>query len=150
MAPSACPEKIAEFEERKAQEKIQNHRKPRPKKSSNRVPLAEIDKQLQHLLLDIEGGNSFQNASFSSSMTTAKTPTDATKPGKTQYMLLDTESDSDKDNLNEAIICNQNGLSGAETVIDLLSPSPPIRARKLSKCKQGNNGQRIDVIDLSD
>lgn len=140
-----------EFEERKPQEKKQNHRKPRPKKSNNRTPLAEIDKQLQHLLLDIDArGNSFQNASFSSGKTTSKTQTDATKAAKTQYMLLDTESESDNDNHNEAIICHQNGRSGTETVIDLLSPSPPIRARKASKCQQGNNGQQIDVIDLSD
>ena len=118
-----------EFEGRKPQEKKQNHRKPRPKKSNNRTPLAEIDKQLQNLLLDIEsGGNSFQNVSFSSSMTPSKTQTDATKAAKTQYMLLDTESESDNDNHNEAIICHQNGRCGAEIVIDLLSPSPPIRA----------------------
>lgn len=139
-----------EFEERKPQEKKQDHRKPRPQKSKNRTPLAEIDKQLQNLLLDIEaGGNSFQNASFSSSMTTSKIQTDATKAAKTQYMLLDTESESDNDNHNEAMICHQNGQSGTE-VIDLLSPSPPMRGRKVSKWQQGNNDQQIDVIDLSD
>ncbi|RVW27064.1 Flap endonuclease GEN-like 2 [Vitis vinifera] len=65
LVKSACPEKIVEFEGRKPQEKKQNHRKPRPKKSNNRTPLAEIDKQLQNLLLDIEsGGNSFQMFHF--------------------------------------------------------------------------------------
>lgn len=150
MVSSACPEKIAEFEERKSQEKKQNRRKPRPKKSNGRTALAEIDKQLQNLLLDIEGGSSSQNASFSSSMTTSETQTDATKPEKTQYLLLDTDSESERDNHNEGVIFHQNGRTGAETVIDLLSPSPPIRARKVSKCQQGNNGQGIDVIDLSD
>lgn len=150
MVSSACPEKIAEFEERKSQEKKQNHRKPRPKKSNRRTALAEIDKQLQNLLLDIEGGSSSQNASFSSTMTTSKTQTDATKPEKTQYLLLDTDSESETDNHNEGVIFHQNGRTGAETVIDLLSPSPPIRTRKVSKCQQGNNGRGIDVIDLSD
>ncbi|KAE9464882.1 hypothetical protein C3L33_03202, partial [Rhododendron williamsianum] len=49
----ACPEKILEFEERRAQGKKQNHRKPKPKKSENRAPLKEIDLKLQNLLLDM-------------------------------------------------------------------------------------------------
>lgn len=149
--PSACPEKVMEFEEREPIEKKQKNRKPRAQKSRKETALAEIDKQLQHLLLDIEAGsNSFQDASFSSSMATSKIRTEATKSGKTRYMLLDTESESDKDNWDETIICHSNGQSGTATVIDLLSPSPAMPVRKVSKWQQGNDGLPIDVIDLSD
>ncbi|XP_021842362.2 single-strand DNA endonuclease 1 isoform X1 [Spinacia oleracea] len=54
LVQRACPEKIAEFEERKLQKKKQNRRKPKPKNSDNMSSVANVDAKLQSLLLDIE------------------------------------------------------------------------------------------------
>ncbi|XWS50538.1 hypothetical protein CRYUN_Cryun12cG0095500 [Craigia yunnanensis] len=56
LLESACPEKIKEFDDRKALEK-KNHRKSRSKKSEKPFSVAEIDLKLQDLLLDIELGS---------------------------------------------------------------------------------------------
>ncbi|XP_010693538.2 single-strand DNA endonuclease 1 isoform X1 [Beta vulgaris subsp. vulgaris] len=54
LLESACPEKIAEFEERKVQIKKQNRRKPKSKKLDDTASVANVDTRLQNLLLDIE------------------------------------------------------------------------------------------------
>lgn len=58
LIESACPEKITEFEERKAQIKKQNRRKARPKKSDDTASMVNVDAKLQSLLLDIESEDS--------------------------------------------------------------------------------------------
>ncbi|KAF6149006.1 hypothetical protein GIB67_009625 [Kingdonia uniflora] len=98
LVESACPEKIAEFKERRA-----------PKKKQNRRRLEEVDLKLQSLMLDIER--------TSHSVSTA-----------TLYP-------------NPIVITE---------VVDLLSPSPPIRARKVSKPQETVISRMIDIIDLSE
>ncbi|KAG9441120.1 hypothetical protein H6P81_016974 [Aristolochia fimbriata] len=56
LVQSACPEKIAEFMDKKA-ENNKDKRKPRPKKAANKATVDEIDLQLQGLLLSIESQN---------------------------------------------------------------------------------------------
>ncbi|KAK9994461.1 hypothetical protein SO802_024164 [Lithocarpus litseifolius] len=46
LVESACPEKIVEFEEERAERKKQNHRKTRPKKSEKGSSVTEIDLKL--------------------------------------------------------------------------------------------------------
>ncbi|KAK9103350.1 hypothetical protein Sjap_020604 [Stephania japonica] len=53
LIESACPEMIAVFEEKKAQERKCN-RKPKAKKSDNGAATREVERRLQNLLLDIE------------------------------------------------------------------------------------------------
>ncbi|XP_021730106.1 flap endonuclease GEN-like 2 [Chenopodium quinoa] len=65
LVRSACPEKIAEFEERKAQTKKQNRRKVRPKKSDDTASMAKVDAKLQSLLLDIESKDNAGSKSIS-------------------------------------------------------------------------------------
>uniref|UniRef100_A0A6N2NDC5 DNA mismatch repair protein MSH3 n=1 Tax=Salix viminalis TaxID=40686 RepID=A0A6N2NDC5_SALVM len=67
LLESACPERIAEFEEKTALGRKQNQRKPASKKSENRLAMDKIDLKLQNLLLDIESGsNTACSTSFSS------------------------------------------------------------------------------------
>ncbi|XP_062152570.1 single-strand DNA endonuclease 1 isoform X2 [Alnus glutinosa] len=143
LVQSACPEKIVEFE-RKAEEKKQNHRKARQKKSEKGSSVAEIDLKLQRLLLDIElGSSSVHDPSFSSVLIsgncTAATEVDLTN----QDMLLDPKCSA---NCNGDMSCYQVGKS---EVIDLLSPPPTRQHHTVSKFPQ-SNCQDIDVIDLSE
>uniref|UniRef100_A0A7N2MK11 Single-strand DNA endonuclease 1 chromo domain-containing protein n=1 Tax=Quercus lobata TaxID=97700 RepID=A0A7N2MK11_QUELO len=142
---SACPEKIVEFEEERAERKKQNHRKTRPKKSEKGSSVTEIYLKLQRLLLDIElESSSVHNASFSSNVEISESHTAAPEVDLTnQDLWLDPKSSDD-------ISCNEVGPSTAKSeVIDLLSPSPPRQSRIVSKFPK-SNGQCINVIDLSE
>ncbi|KAJ6830234.1 flap endonuclease GEN-like 2 [Iris pallida] len=57
LMESACPEKIAEFMEKKCEAKKKQCRKPRPRKST-KGGTSEIDLQLQGLMLSIESHSS--------------------------------------------------------------------------------------------
>ncbi|KAI0509987.1 hypothetical protein KFK09_010587 [Dendrobium nobile] len=106
---SACPEKIAEFREKKAMAKKRNTRKQIPKKDSN-VDVNKVDFQLQGLLLDIE--------SQSNSL-----------PRPSQCC--------------PAPYLHEMGIE----IIDLSSPSPPLRASKHARSIEVTN-QQINMIDL--
>lgn len=54
LVERACPEKIAEFEEKRAQKKKQNCHKPRSKKSEDKASTANADLKLQELVCGIE------------------------------------------------------------------------------------------------
>ncbi|XP_050254913.1 single-strand DNA endonuclease 1-like [Quercus robur] len=145
LVESACPEKIVEFEEERAERKKQNHRKTRPNKSEKGSSVTEIDLKLQRLLLDIElESSSVHNASFSSNVEISESRTAAPEVDLTnQDLWLDPKGSDD-------ISCNEVGPSTAKSeVIDLLSPSPPRQSRIVSKFPK-SNGQCIDVIDLSE
>ncbi|PKU69308.1 Flap endonuclease GEN-like 2 [Dendrobium catenatum] len=106
---SACPEKIAEFREKKAMAKKRNTRKQIPIKDSN-VDVNKVDFQLQGLLLDIE--------SQSNSL-----------PRPSQCC--------------PAPYLHEMGIE----IIDLSSPSPPLRASKHARSNDVTN-QQINMIDL--
>ncbi|CAL5364361.1 unnamed protein product [Camellia sinensis] len=142
----ACPEKILEFEERRAQRNKPNHRKPRTKKSENRAPMKEIDLKLQDLLLDIE-----QESSASQRGNEPKSRNAAVIKGDPMNKNLRISTKS-KGNIerNNAADCYTTGSSVATMeVIDLLSPSPPVHGRIVSRCQQANV-ECIDMIDLSE
>lgn len=64
LVERACPEKIAEFEEKRAQKKKQNCRKPRLKKSEDKASMANADLKLQELLRGIEYEDNARGHSF--------------------------------------------------------------------------------------
>ncbi|GMN44623.1 hypothetical protein TIFTF001_013821 [Ficus carica] len=140
----ACPEKIVEYEEGKAQKKKQNYRKARAKKSGNESSVAEIDLRLQNLLLDIESGSSndtiFTCPSLASSMEISGKDANVFKT----IPIFERESRS----------CNEEGPDGSKyerDIIDLLSPSPPRLRWKLSDKQQVKpNPKVVDAIELSD
>ncbi|GMH08998.1 hypothetical protein Nepgr_010838 [Nepenthes gracilis] len=125
LVESACPEKIEEFQQRRAQEKKQNHRcKPRPKKSKDMASsMAEIDLALQTLLLDINSNTEPRwKPAFNSESSAVLDPTKC-RSSETQ------------------------GVGGKE-VIDLSSPLPhPCRHNIIKSPSQAGE---VGIIDLSD
>ncbi|XP_020577147.1 flap endonuclease GEN-like 2 [Phalaenopsis equestris] len=107
LIESACPEKIAEFREKKTMVKKRITRKQKPKMDSN-VDLNKVDFQLQGLLLDTEPQSYTHH-----------------QPSSSSQFLHDI---------------------GAE-IIDLSSPSPPLRACKLARSHEAIDRQ-MKMIDL--
>ncbi|KAK4283170.1 hypothetical protein QN277_000152 [Acacia crassicarpa] len=140
----ACPEKILEFEEKKGRLKKQNAPKRRPKKTETvSSSMAELDLKLTSLSLDVNlGDHANHNASDSSEQVFQ----DAAAMDEPHLNNRDLPCSSH----DEQIDWNQKGDSMAkDEVIDLLSPSPPKQLYASSKCQQ-TNGDRIEVINLSD
>ncbi|XP_077241781.1 single-stranded DNA endonuclease family protein isoform X2 [Tasmannia lanceolata] len=128
LVESACPEKIAEFMERKAQGKKQT-RKSRPKKLENRTSVEGIDRQLHGLLLSIES---------QSSETHNASPYYPSTPSP------------ESEDTHTAAFCPLSDLTNIPTeVIDLSTPLPPLRSCEVTNCQQPV-GRQIDVIDVSD
>ncbi|XP_022140863.1 flap endonuclease GEN-like 2 [Momordica charantia] len=139
LLQSACPEMIVEFEEQKAQGMKQNRRKTKTKKSEAAV--AEIDKRLQTLLLQIESeSRAVHSLSLSHTPIVSESSTSATG--------VDEMNQEDFLDVEPTIIDRTRSTERIE-VIDLLSPSPAIQTSKVSKFQQ-ENSEKIDVIDLSD
>ncbi|KAJ8752964.1 hypothetical protein K2173_008699 [Erythroxylum novogranatense] len=147
LIESACPEKITEFEERKAQGKKEKQNKGRPKKLVKNTTIADLDSRLQALLLEIESeGNTAFSSSHSSK--TAISNDNATL-GLTNHEGLDAGSErSSEANTFTSCYASNTGL-GQNQVIDLSSPSPPRNLPNFSGSLQTRN-QVVDVIDLSD
>ncbi|KAJ7969980.1 Flap endonuclease GEN-like 2 [Quillaja saponaria] len=150
LLESACPEKIVEFEEKKFQRKKQNNQKKRPKKMDNSSSMAELDLKLKALLLDIElGNNATKSPSFPSELslgnTTAPTNADTENQDSSHDVELKRWTDS-----RTAISSDQPGpIEAKNDIIDLCSPSPLKESCTFSRCQQ-SDGQRIEVINLSD
>jgi len=152
---SACPEKILEFEERKAQKKKQNIQKRRPKKKETNSSLAELDLKLQNLLLDnnLRDQANF-NASDSSERISRITTPVAEADLNTQDLLHlshDIEHTGLIHDTSNTYSSSNKVVStiGKNEIIDLLSPSPPKKFNFSSKCEQSSD-QNIEVINLSD
>ncbi|EXC15970.1 Flap endonuclease GEN-like 2 [Morus notabilis] len=141
----ACPEKIAEYEEGKAQKKKQNRCNARAKKSGNEASMAEIDQRLQNLLLDIESESS-RNTTF-----TCPSLASSTDISGHNTDVLETIPVLDKERKSS----NEEGSTGVKyenEIIDLLSPSPPRLRLTLSSNKQQvkPSPKVVNVIELSD
>ncbi|PKI52046.1 flap endonuclease GEN-like 2 [Punica granatum] len=137
LLESGCPEKIREFEESVAQRKKQRNPKTRQRKPKSGQSVAEIDLKLQNLLLDndLEGN----------------TNTNPSPPPPRAMPVLESRSFPIEIDLSGATSSGFPAVpstSGFE-VIDLLSPSPAICTRPVSKCREVRHHQ-IDVIDLSE
>ncbi|KAL5744579.1 hypothetical protein ACOSQ2_027695 [Xanthoceras sorbifolium] len=135
LIESACPEKIVEFEERRAL--------PKPKKSKPKSSVAMIDQKLQALLLDIESESStLHNISFSSRAMMITNRTSATEDDFTRrYTLRDLEPESNADGYP-----TRRPADAKTEIIDLLSPSP-VRFRNVSRCQQMMAMQPDPLLD---
>ncbi|KAG6574173.1 Flap endonuclease GEN-like 2, partial [Cucurbita argyrosperma subsp. sororia] len=136
LLQSACPEMIVEFEQQRAQGRKPNKCRTKTKKSEATV--AEIDERFRTLLLEIES-ESRAVRNLSQAPIVSENSNSATGLDDLQEIILDVEP---------TIVDHAHGTENVE-VINLLSPSPAIQTRKVSKFRQGNC-EKIDVIDLSD
>ncbi|XAR66208.1 Spleen exonuclease [Bertholletia excelsa] len=145
LIKSACPEKIQEFEERRAQGK-----KPRQKKSETRADIEKIDLKLQDLLLGTELESRTSLRPPLSMEKASETRNDTSHIDLVNQKLVHFVEEKSKTKLKTASNCHPTS-SSAETVevIDLLSPSPHVPGCRVPKCQQGEV-ECIDIIDLSD
>lgn len=152
LIESACPEKISEFEEKKALRKKQNFQKRRPKKKETTSSLAELDLKLQNLLLD----NNLQDhtnhsASDSSGRILEETTSTAEDDLNTENLMLshdDIEYNEWIQNISNISSNDVVSSKDKNVVIDLLSPSP-LKPANSSKFHPSSD-QNIEVINLSD
>ncbi|KAL5554364.1 hypothetical protein UlMin_041765 [Ulmus minor] len=172
LLESACPEKIVEFEEAKAQKKKQNQRKPRAKKSDKASSVDEIDQKLESLLLDIESERntrtcllatsaviSRNKVSFAEVNPSIRNPINNKEPiscGEVDPLFREPSFDKELEsctNFSASISCIETGpnVAAKYEIIDLLSPSPPRRQPRTLSKQLGNASYRVaDVIELSD
>lgn len=149
---SACPEKISEFEEKKALRKKQNVQKRRPKKKETTSSLAELDLKLQNLLLDDNlQDDTNHSASDSSGRILEETTSTAEDDLNTENMMLshdDIEYNEWIQNISNISSNDVVSSKDKNVVIDLLSPSP-LKPSNSSKFHPSSD-QNIEVINLSD
>ncbi|KAI4351765.1 hypothetical protein L6164_006087 [Bauhinia variegata] len=152
LLESACPEKISEFEERKALGKKQNIQKRRPKKTETTSSVAELDLKLKNLLLDINLQDCAAHSASGSSGQVLR-DTAASSMAEADPISKDLLHDVELVTWNQSnsnISSNEADSGTAESeVIDLLSPSPVKQSHTSSKCQQLSD-QRTEVINLSD
>ncbi|CAO2838872.1 unnamed protein product [Amaranthus hypochondriacus] len=119
LVERACPEKIVEFEERKAQLKIQKRRKPKAKKSNDTASMANVDTKLQNLLLDIESENTakHENCKPNKSEDVAPISNDDSRLGNP---LIDAECDLNT--RHKPTSCANSYASRSNIDIDLTIP----------------------------
>lgn len=139
LVESACPEKILEFQQRKAQ-KQKPTRRPRQKKVNTSAEMVQIDEKLEDLLLDIERESTAANTtSVLNGLLADKMSTDTHVVSETSYNSGTSTSG-----------CYSTSSSYFETdIIDLVSPSPQVRARFISKC-ENTAFKHMEVIELSE
>ncbi|KAK4385006.1 Flap endonuclease GEN-like 2 [Sesamum angolense] len=130
LVESACPEKIVEFHERKA-EKQKAARRSRPTKADKRAAeMKEIEEKLQKLLLEIEKESTTASNAVSLVVPLSRDGNDSSNRGSSASGFYSTASAS------------------LETeIIDLVSPPPRVHTHEVLKCQEVRN---IDVIELSD
>ncbi|KAL0304247.1 UNVERIFIED_CONTAM: Flap endonuclease GEN-like 2 [Sesamum radiatum] len=153
---SACPEKIVEFHERRA-EKQKAARRPRPTKADKRAAeMKEIEEKLQKLLLEIEQeSTTASNAVSLGALMPQKIPTNARVDLDDRRLRLNAESVRISREGNDSSNRGSSGSgfystasSSLETeIIDLVSPPPRVHTHEVLKCQEARN---IDVIELSD
>ncbi|KAG8381346.1 hypothetical protein BUALT_Bualt06G0112800 [Buddleja alternifolia] len=147
LVESACPEKILEFQQRRAQ-KQKPTRKPRSKKVDKAADMKEIDRKLQELLLEIEQESTITSNAVISGRFVPEKIDDITHIVDDQRTHLNTESESENRGSSSSS-CHSTASRTLETeIIDLISPPPPrVHARGVSKCQEA---RCIDVIELSE
>ncbi|KAL1531430.1 Single-strand DNA endonuclease 1 [Salvia divinorum] len=154
LVESACPEKIIEFRELKAQKKKPSH-KPRQKRDTK-----ELDRKLQQLVDEIEKesttSNSIGEMKIDAPTSRQKTVDIKEINGKLQELIIDTEKESSSSGsttsrggmlLQQRMMhfgTSSGGCSAATEVIDLISPLPPRR------CPVSKPRECVEVIELSD
>ncbi|KAI3964354.1 hypothetical protein MKX01_024971 [Papaver californicum] len=114
-----------------------------------RNTVLEVDFKLQSLSLDIEAENRPVSTVFSRRLPVEERNTEPEVDFKLQAFSLDIETENRP---VSTVVCRRLPVEQRNVVpevIDLLTPSPAIRVRQVSKYQQ-TFGLRIDVIDLCD
>ncbi|KAF4371763.1 hypothetical protein F8388_023076 [Cannabis sativa] len=153
LLESACPEKIVEFTEGKAQRKKQIRRKARTKKQGEETSsMAEIDQRLQNLLLDNESGSNIIGSSLPASKTDVlENRTHISSEFTPTISNSDKESESHIEPATSVVV--DDDVEYKNEIIDLLSPSPPRLQHRLLLLKKQQeivSIQSVDVVELSD
>ncbi|KAL0299505.1 UNVERIFIED_CONTAM: Flap endonuclease GEN-like 2 [Sesamum radiatum] len=153
---SACPEKIVEFHERKA-EKQKAARRSRPMKADKRAAeMKEIEEKLQKLLLEIEQESiTASNAVSLGALMPQKIPTNVHVDLDDRRLCLNAEvvpmsregNDSSNRGSSGSGFYSTASASLETEIIDLVSPPPRVHTHEVLKCQEVRN---IDVIELSD
>lgn len=154
---SACPEKIVEFEERRARKKKLNRPKAKPNKSRNMSHLDDYDdihQKLQNLLLDAESGSNSVHCPLASRAVISENvilAREVNQAIRDPIPTVDIELESSTSYGASISSCHEVGQSASRCeIIDLLSPSPQIRHRTVVSKHKDGNVHCVDVINLSD
>lgn len=144
-----------EFQERIAQGKKTKECRRRPKKVQNGKSVEEVEHKLQQLLIDIEKESTTKRFDFLTKGPVLEEASAQMQDDPTQQELnLEAKLDSKTRKATDLGCSSTAALSFCETeVIDLMSPSPLVNARyvsKSSKCKEVDVMKCIDVIDLAE
>lgn len=155
FANRACPERILEFQERRAQGKKRNNTRPRRPRLEKTPPLGQIDQKLEDLLLEVD-----QESSLADDATVLCGSVSGDDESIAQIHVdssIQTHSTWNGNSVNKGFAsgrayCREDdilpALSKAE-VIDLTSP-PPVRHASGKSKHQDDNVECINVVELSD
>ncbi|KAJ8554451.1 hypothetical protein K7X08_025129 [Anisodus acutangulus] len=156
LVQRACPERILEFQERRAQGKKRNTNRSRPRKLE-KTPLGQIDQKLQDLLLEIDREGSATN--YTTFLCGSVSEDDESfaqiqlvDPGIQSHDTWNSNSVKKGGFTSGSAICQESNVlpaSSEDEVIDLTSP-PPLRHASGNSKVQEDKVQRMDVIELSD
>ncbi|TMX00270.1 hypothetical protein EJD97_001102 [Solanum chilense] len=158
LVERACPERILEFQERRAQGKKRNNARSKPRKPEKTQLLGQIDQKLQDLLLEIDRETSTTNDATSLCRSVPEDDDDIAQiqvvdPGKQSHYTWNSNCVKKGDDFTYGITSfqesNTSQVSSEDEVIDLTSPPPLQHASGNSKHLEGNV-QCIDLVELSD
>lgn len=153
----ACPEKILEFQDRRAQGKKRNNAKSRPRRLEKAQLLAQIDQKLQDLLIEVDRENfitddtTFLRGSVSED-DEGIAQIQSVDPGIQSHHTWNSKCLKKGDFTYDGASCQKSNIvpaSSEDEVIDLTSPPPHRYASGNSKHLE-DNVQRVDLIELSD
>lgn len=152
----ACPERILEFQERRAQGKKRNNARSRPRRLEKTQLLGQIDQKLQDLLLEIDRETSTtDDTTFlcgSVSEYDEGIEIQLVDQGIRSHYTWNSNCVKKDDFTYGSASCQESNnllASSEDEVIDLTSPPPLQHASGNSKHLE-DNVQRIDLIELSD
>ncbi|CAH9137029.1 unnamed protein product [Cuscuta epithymum] len=149
LVQSACPEKVMEFQERRAQRKKPNNKKPTRRKVENITPSSkELDSKLQALLLELD-----QENTTVLNRITMSNPTDdnlqlntmSARLASSENEVTDLTSPSQPSRVFSCVEDIDDVGGNTTEVIDLLTPPP--RGIGMGKCQNEDDGV---IILLSD
>ncbi|KAL3342072.1 hypothetical protein AABB24_026208 [Solanum stoloniferum] len=158
LVERACPERILEFQERRAQGKKRNNARSRPRKLEKTQLLGQIDKKLQDLLLEIDRETSTTNDTTSLCGSVSEDDDDIAQiqlvdPGIQSHYTWNSNCVKKGGDFTCGITsCQESSISpvsSEDEVIDLTSPPPLQHASGNSKHLE-DSVQCIDLIELSD
>lgn len=143
LVESACPEKILEFQEQRGQKKKTKSCKPKAKKPQDGTSVEEVEHKLQQLLVEIKQENATKRLGILSRGPMLENVDVPMQADQTNLELhLETQLDSKTGRTTST-------TSYSREVIDLMSPSPPVNVRGVSRCKEVDV-PCIDIIDLGE